>query len=206
MRNSLFLAFGSATIVTLFTSIISYLIVRGKGVGRRILDFISMIPVAIPATAFAIALLWAWLRAPIPIYGTLWILLFAYMTLFSAYGVKSISAGLRQIDPELEECSQLCGVSRLGTLRKIIMPLLKPAMLSTWIIVFIYSLRELSASILLYSYGTETISVVLVEMYEMGTFCLAAALGLIQILITVAAIFAFQKILGVHISDMLGAG
>ena len=202
IRNSILLASSSATICVFLTLFVSFIVNRTKFFGRRILDYVAMLPATIPGTAFAIALLFVWIRAPIPIYGTVFILLISYITIYLPFGVRASSSALRQLHPELEESSRLCGAAWLRTLQKITLPLIKPGLISGWILLFVCIMREMSASILLYSTNCETMSVVLYELWYEGTYGWSAALGVIQALIVFFVLLFALKILRVDISGI----
>ena len=108
-----------------------------------------MFPQAVPRLVFAFGMMWAWLVFPLPIYGTFWVLLIAYLTVFLPLGVRTISGVIMQLDKSLDECGQVCGASWGYRLRSITIPLLKPGLLAAWLLIFVSSVRELGASILL---------------------------------------------------------
>src|SRR5947207_15741088 len=105
-----------------------------------------MFPQAIPRLLFAFGIMWAWLVAPIPIYGTLWLLLIAYLTVFLPLGIRTISGVMLQIDKSLEECAQMCGASWGYRIRTVTVPLLLPGLIAAWLLLFVASVRELGAS------------------------------------------------------------
>ncbi len=126
-----------------------------------------------------------YLRVPIPIYGTLWILLIAYVTSEMAYGIRFASAPMHQVGDELEESAQTSGASWWQTFRRVLLPLLLPALLAGWLYVFVASARELSSSILLYSPGNEVVSIRIWELYQQGYLTQLAALGVMMVVVLV---------------------
>ncbi|MBX6320167.1 iron ABC transporter permease, partial [Pigmentiphaga sp.] len=126
------------------------------------------------------------------IYGTLWIMLVVYVTRFMPYGMRYNSTSMLQIHKELEESAQMSGADWFTTFRRILLPLLKPGLLAGWIYVFIVSIRELSASILLYSPGNEVVSIVIWELWENGQFVELSALGVVFILALLALVMLAQ--------------
>ena len=108
-----------------------------------------MFPQAVPRLVFGLALLWAWLNIPIPIYGTLWLLALAYFTVLMPLGVRTLAGVVLQIDKSLEECARVCGASWGYQLRTVTMPLLRPGIVAAWLLLFIASVRELGVSIFL---------------------------------------------------------
>jgi iron(III) transport system permease protein len=181
--NSLFLAVVGATICIIFCALVSFLSLRTRLPGRKLLDYLSMLPMAFPGIVLAVGLLQAWISPPLVLYGTIWILFIAYITRYFPYGVRSTSATLLQIHPELEESSLISGASWFQTFRRVTLPLLKPGLVAGWILLFVSFTRELSASVLLYSPGKEVISVAIYDMWEQGDFQPLSALAFIQIAI-----------------------
>jgi iron(III) transport system permease protein len=155
-----------------------------------------MVPVAVPAVVFSVGLLWAWTSIPvIPIYGTLWILLICYLTIFLPYGIRAISATLVQIDKSLEECASVMGASWGRVLRTITFPLLAPGLWAGWAILFISVTKELTASALLYNSKTVVLSVAVFDLWAHSSFTNVAALSLIQAAVIFAALF-LSRLLG----------
>ena len=139
-----------------------------------------MFPQAVPRLVFAFGMMWAWLVFPMPIYGTFWLLLIAYLTVFLPLGVRTISGVMLQIDKSLEECAQMCGASWGYRMRTITMPLLRPGLLAAWLLLFIASVRELGASILLMGPHSKVITPSIVESWFATSSELTAAMALIQ--------------------------
>ena len=188
LLNSLLLAFFGATLATVLTVIIGYMISKGDLWLRSSLDFVSSIPLAMPGPVLAIALLWAYLHPPFVLYGTLWILLVAYVTHFLPYGVRTTTGSFRQISVELERSASVCGASRLAVFRDILLPLIRPGMLAGWMLMFVSMIRELSSSIFLFVPGTETAAVTLLEMWQEARFANVAVLSLTLITISVLVV------------------
>lgn len=184
--NSLFLAVVGATVCIIFCAVVSFLSLRTRLPGRKALDYLSMLPMAFPGIVLAVGLLQAWINPPLVLYGTIWILFIAYITRYFPYGVRSTSATLLQIHPELEESSLISGASWFQTFRRVTLPLLKPGLVAGWILLFVSFTRELSASVLLYSPGREVLSVAIYDMWEQGDFQPLSALAFIQIAIALA--------------------
>ena len=195
--NSLFIASVGATVTILFCAFIAVLSQRIRLPGSRLLDVLTMIPMGFPGIVLAVGLLHAWIMPPIVLYGTIWILFVAYMTRYLPVGVRSVSATLRQIHPELEESSLACGANWFTTFRRITLPLLKPGIAAGWALLFVAFTRELSASILLYSPRLEVLSVVIYDMYGEGNFRLLSALTMLQIVIAVAVLAVAKWLAGI---------
>jgi iron(III) transport system permease protein len=192
--NSLVLGIGGATLTILFSLVISYTILRTRMRARHILDYLASLPAGVPAVVFAVALLWGYISLPIPVYGTIWMLLIAYISHYIPFGVRATSSGLMQISAELEESSRVHGESWLATMRKIVVPLLKPAMTVGWILLFVEFIRSLSLSILLYSNDSVVMPVVIYELYETGAYPALAAFSVFQTVLIFVAIYVAKKI------------
>jgi iron(III) transport system permease protein len=149
-------------------------------------------------------MMWAWVVFPIPIYGTIWLLLIAYLTVFLPLGVRTISGVMLQIDKSLEECAQMCGASWAFRTRTVTIPLLWPGLVAAWLLLFIASIRELGASILLMGAHSKVITPAIVESYFGTASELTATLALIQTLVIAAAMIvlvAFTRRVGAHPID-----
>ncbi|MBI4488785.1 MAG: iron ABC transporter permease [Deltaproteobacteria bacterium] len=191
-RNSVLLAASSATVVMLLTSVIAWITVRTTIPGKWLLDALTFIPIAIPGVIMGVSMIFVYLTLPIPIYGTLWILLVAYITLYMPYGIRVSSATMVQIHKELEEASTASGASWAQTFFRIVIPLLLPGFLSGWIYVAIISLRELSASIFLVGQGTEVLSTVVFALWDAGNITAVAALGVLMTLFLIVLALIVQ--------------
>ena len=175
------LAIGSATIVMLVSAVISWIVVRTKMPGRWMLDNLASLPLVFPGLVLGLAIMICYLYLDIGVYGTLWIMLIAYVTRFLPYGMRYNSASMLQIHKELEESAAMSGASWGMTFRRVVLPLLKPGLLAGWIYVMIVSIRELSSSILLYSPGTEVVSIMIWELWQNGQYVELSALGVMLI-------------------------
>lgn len=183
--NSFVLGISSSTITMLLTAVIAWIIVRTSWRGKGVLDFLAFSPIAMPGLVLGIAILWLYLVLPLPVYGTLWILLIAYVTKYLPYGMRACSSSMLQIKKELEEASETSGASWNHTFRRVVLPLLAPGFVAGWIYVITHSFRELSTSIMLYRSGTEVISIVLFELWDGGQYPALSALGMVLIAILV---------------------
>lgn len=192
LQNSLILAVGGATLGVGLCTVLSYTIYRTRVAGRAALDFVVMLPIAVPAIVMAMGFLLVWVHTPF--YGTLLILLVAYITRYMPIAQRNIAAALLAVSPELEESARLSGASWLRTMLYVVIPLLKPGIAAAWLLLFIIFVRELGVSVLLYAEGTEVMSVVLYRMsHEPVTI---AAFAMVQTVILLAATVAFQRISG----------
>jgi iron(III) transport system permease protein len=188
--NSLLLAVGTATTIMLLTAVICWVVVKTRIRGRRLLDQIASLPLVFPGLVLGLAIMIFYLNFDIGIYGTLWIMFVAYVTRFLPYGLRYNTASMLQIHKELEESAAMSGASWGAVFRRIVLPLLKPGLLAGWIYIAIVSVRELAASILLYSPGTEVVSILIWELWENGQYVELSALGVMLIV----ALFALVQL------------
>src|SRR5436309_1916674 len=176
------------TLAVLLGSLVSWLELRTALRGRKLLDYVSLIPLGLPGIVVAVALIQFWLRVPLPIYGTLLIILLAYTGRYVPLGVRSANAAFRQIDPSLEETARVTGAGWLRTFRSVTLPLARPGLFAGWLLVFVPALQELSASVLLFSSGSITLAVAVYNLYETGALGPVAALAIVTMLIITGAI------------------
>ena len=182
VRNSVVLAVGSAGAVMLLSAVISWIVVRTRVRGRWLLDNIASLPLVFPGLVLGLAIMVCYLTVDIGIYGTLWIMFIAYVTRFLPYGMRYNSTSMLQIHKELEESAAMSGASWSMTFRRIVLPLLQPGLLAGFIYVMIVSIRELASSILLYSPGTEVVSLMIWELWQNGQYVELSALGVMLII------------------------
>jgi iron(III) transport system permease protein len=180
MTNSLVLGFLTGTIGVMLTGLIAWIIQRSRLPGRGVLEYLVMLPQAVPRLVFAFGMMWAWLVLPVPIYGTFWVLLIAYLTVFLPLGVRTISGVIMQLDRSLDECGEVCGASWGYRLRTIVVPLLRPGLVAAWLLIFVASVRELGASILLMGPTSKVLTPAIVESWFSSSSELTAAMALIQ--------------------------
>jgi iron(III) transport system permease protein len=168
--NSLLLGIGAGVIATVIGALIAWCVLRGRRLrfAIAILDQLATAPIAIPAVIFGVGLLWLYLVLPLPIYGTLWILLIAYVTLHLPYATRICISGLSQLDRELEEAGQVAGAGWWVVFRRIVLVLIGPSILTSVVYVALRSFREYAASIFLVSPGTEVFSVLVLALWEGG--------------------------------------
>jgi iron(III) transport system permease protein len=194
LKNTLFLVLLAPTVTMLICSVLSWVIVKSRGRGRKVLDFLTFIPHAIPGIVTGVALMWVYIFLPLPIYGTIWILLIAYVTGRIAFGTRVMNAAMTQLHKELEEASYASGGSWFGTFRKITLPLLLPALVNGWIFSAIVVAKAMGSVIMLYSHDSIVLSVLVWELWSNGDVAATAALGVLLICGLMAATFAARKL------------
>jgi iron(III) transport system permease protein len=179
--NSVVLAFASAATVMLMSAVIAWVVLRTKVPGRWMLDNLASLPLVFPGLVLGLAIMVCYLYVDIGVYGTLWIMFIAYITRFLPYGMRFNSTSMLQIHKELEESAAMSGAPWSMTFRRVVLPLLKPGLLAGFIYVMIVSIRELSSSILLYSPGSEVVSIMIWELWQNGQYVELSALGVMLI-------------------------
>ncbi len=194
IKNSILLGLGSASVVMLLTTFASWILVRTKLRGRWLLDLLTTLPLLFPGIVMGLAIMRFYLIVPIPIYGTLWILLVAFITRYIPYGIRYTHSGLLQLHRELEEAAYTSGASWSNAMRRITLPLLTPSFLGGWVFVFLLSAKELSMSILLASPQTPVVSVAIFELWENGQVGELAAFGVIWTVILVSVAITYYLI------------
>jgi len=200
--NTLELGVLTACIGAVLAALLAYITTRKLIVGHQVLAFLTLAPVVIPGIVLAVALFIAYTRPPFLLYGTLWILFIAYLTKEMPVGYAQSDATFRGIHPELEEAGRILGAGRLRVLREITAPLAKSGIIATWCFIFIGVIRELSASIILFTPNTKVMSVVIFDLKEEGQFGAIAVLGLFMLVMTFAVVVLMQTLLG---RDVMGA-
>jgi iron(III) transport system permease protein len=175
---------------------IAYVVNRKLVPFSNVLAFLCMAPFVIPGVVLAIGFYAAYASPPLALYGTATILILGFTTRFLPIAYTSSAAGLRSINPEMEEAVRILGGSRFMAIRRVLIPLLKKSLAGAWILVFIPATRELSSAIFLVGPNTRVISVMLFDLSEEGNFEVLAALGVILLVATVAIAAIGTRIIG----------
>ena len=204
--NTIVLALSTATLGTLLALVIAYLTARRAIPGSKVLEFLATAPVAIPGIVLGVGLFLAYAQPPLALYGTLWILLLAFLTIELPAAFQQLRSSFRAVHPELEEASRILGAGRLKTLARITAPLLKSGVVAAWCFVFIGVVRELSAAIMLFTSDTKVLSVVIYDLNESGDLGAIAVLGTAMLLITFAVVGFANWISGVGSGVRLRGG
>ncbi len=196
IRNSFALAAAAALIAGLLGLLIAYIDLRTRLRWRRALDYLAILPLGLPGTVMAVGVLQAFIRPPFRLYGTILILLVAYVARFVPLAVRSAHATLRQIDPALEEAARISGASWIAAMHHILVPLARTGLVTAFLLVFIPALTELSATILLYTGGTETISVAIFRLNDLGQLEVVAALSVFTIAMILLVSLLLRRLAG----------
>lgn len=184
ITNTFLVVLITSVVAAVFSTIISWLIVHTRGFGRWALDLLAYLPIAIPHVMLGLALIYVYLTIQfLPVYGTVWILIIAYVTTYLAFGTRTTNAAMFQLHKELEEAAHISGASRLQTLRTIVMPIIRPATLNVFVWVAAHSMRELSAAMMLRSSKSMVMSSLIWEFWsEDAELSKASLLGVMLIL------------------------
>ena len=191
--NTLELGVATASIGAVLVALLSYVTNRRLVVGHQLVAFLALAPIVIPGVVLAVALFIAYTRPPFVLYGTLAILFVAYLTKEMPVGYAQSDATFRSIPPELEDAGRILGAGRLRILRDVTAPLARSGIIAAWCFIFIGVIRELSASIILFTPATKVMSVVIFDLKEEGQFGAIAVLGIVMLLLTFATVALVQR-------------
>lgn len=193
--NSTMVATASATVVALLTFIAAWLVVRRQEAIRWLIDLIVSLPLVFPGIVLGIAILIQFLNLRwIPIYGTLWILVFAFLVRYMPYGMRFCYAGILSIHRELEESARVSGAGTLKVLWAIVLPLTMPAVVAVWLYVFLHTIRDLSIAILLSGPQNQVVSVVILDLWDNGEVPELAALSVLLALVVTILGIVFMRL------------
>ena len=196
MKNSIILSTLTATVAMVLTSLVAWIVYKSRLPGSWILDFLAFVPITIPGIVMGMALILLYVAFPIPIYGTIWVLLIAYVTRFIPYGMRAASGSILQIHSELEEAAAASGASWWESFKRVTLPLLRPGLAAGWIYICIVSFREFSTSVLLATGDSRVLSILLFTMFEQGQVTVVAAIGVLMIATLLSIVAIFYKLTG----------
>jgi iron(III) transport system permease protein len=194
VMNSLTVSVSSASVAIFITFIAAWLIVRASIKSRWLLDQMAMLPLVFPGIVMGIAILKMYLMIPLPVYGTIWILVLAFIARYLPYGIRFSHSALLSVHKELEEGALVSGASWFQMVRQVVIPLIMPALLAGWIYIFLITFRELSIALLLYSPGSQVVAVKIWELWDNGHVGELAAFSLIIAMGTVVVGSIFLRL------------
>jgi iron(III) transport system permease protein len=197
--NTVFLAALAGIFCVLMGFFISISELRSPNAATELLAFLSILPVAVPGLVYGLGLVWTWLKTPL--YGSIWILLIAYVAKFVPYGVAVSRTALLQMHPELEESARVHGAGPIRAVAEITMPILKPALMAILFFVMLMSIKELSASVMLYSQDSLVLSVMTWHYMDAGDYQFAAAIGIVQTLIMIGLVVMVRALFAVRLES-----
>ena len=183
--NTMLLGVLGASVTMVLGGIVAYITTRTTWRGRRLIDILAWLPWMMPGMVLGIGFLWGFATLPhaIPIYGTLWALLLAYVALGTPVAVRVTSGAFAQIARDIEECSRVHGANWWQTMGRILVALAWPAFAVGWVLIFFGIMRELSASILLYVPDTTVLSVVMLKLWNSGKPETVSVIGLVMLVL-----------------------
>ncbi len=196
LRNTFILGILTASCGTILALVISYVTTRKAVTGYRVLAFLATAPVAIPGIVLGVGLFFSYTRPPFQLYGTLWILLIAFVTLAMPAAYQQLQSAFRSVHPELEDASRILGATRLRALWQITAPLLRTSVIATWCFIFVGVIRELSAAIMLFTSQTKVLSVLIYDLNESGDLAAISVLGLLMLVITFSIVALANSLRG----------
>jgi iron(III) transport system permease protein len=177
IQNSLVIGVVTATIATLLCLAAAFLVVRSTVPGRQLLDHILSIPIVIPGTVLGLAFLVTYLRVPIAVYGTIWIFVLAYIAHYAPYAMRYLQPSLLQISKDIDDAGRVAGGKGSLVLRKILLPLVVPAVIGSWLYVFFHAFRDISIASMVYTAQTPVVATQLLDMWQDGSFGVLSAYG-----------------------------
>jgi iron(III) transport system permease protein len=193
IRNTLLLAVGGATLAIAISFALALLTTRTKIQGRGLVDYVLFLPFSLPSVVLAVGVLWGYISLPFGVYGTLWILLIGYLTKFLPYGLRSASTSLLQIHRELDEAARMAGASSRKVLQRVLVPLAAPGLIAGWSLLVVVFMREFSMSLLLWTSGSEVVTVLFYDYWTNGRFGQVSALGTLLVIASLSIVFIVRR-------------
>jgi iron(III) transport system permease protein len=197
LENNVIAGVAAATLAVVLSATIAWIAVRTDIRGRKLLDILAFSPIAIPGVVMGLALLWIYLTLPIPLYGTIWILIIGYATKYIPVSLRAAHAALLQVHKELEEAAAIACGSWLRNFFFIVLPLMAPGLLAGWLYILTLSLKVLSLPILLSHVGTEVLPVVIFSLFESGDYTKLCALG-VMLVVLIAILAGLSRLLSLR--------
>ncbi len=197
--NTVIACLVAATAVMLLTMISSWFVHRNPSRVGKIVDAVSFGPMVVPGIVLGLAVSFIFLRMPLPIYGSLWIIVIAFIINYLPYGMRYSNAALSQVSTELEESAAVSGARQGTVFRRILLPLVSNGVLAGWLFIVVIASRAVSSILILATPGHEVISVVMWQQIQSGQFVVLAALGTVM-----TAALSLVVIVGFRISRNFG--
>jgi iron(III) transport system permease protein len=199
IENTVVLGLLAPTVTVILGLLVATVVQRGRGRARAVIDYLATLPIAIPGLILALGMVWAYIRTPL--YGSLWILLIAFVASYIPHAARLLGNSMMQVDKSLEEASTVNGASMLRTISRISFPLSRPALFSSWILIFIFCSREINAVIILYSPSSTVLSVLNWSYTNDGSINEAAVVGILQTLLLLIGVFVARIVFRVKLSQ-----
>jgi len=190
LANTLTITLIAATVATVIGFAVAWVAARTRLPGRRALEYLILFPISVPSLAFAVGVAFLWVRVPLPVYGTMWIIVLGFLGRYTSYAHRSIAGSLVQIHPELEESARVAGYGWSRTLSRITLPLVWPSVVSGWLMLYSIFTTELSMVLPLYTADTRTVSILAFDTWSVGRFSQVAGLSLLQLVVGAGVMYA----------------
>jgi iron(III) transport system permease protein len=194
IRNTLLLAVGGATLAIALAFALALLTTRTKIPARGLVEYVLFLPFSLPSVVLAVGVLWGYINLPIGVYGTLWILLIGYLTKFLPYGLRAASTSLLQIQRELDEAARMSGASSRKVLQRVLVPLAAPGLMAGWSLLVVVFMREFSMSLMLWTSGSEVVTVLFYDYWTNGRFGQVSALGTLLVVASLSIVFVVRRV------------
>jgi iron(III) transport system permease protein len=194
LTNTLVVGVATCAIGIILYFAIAYVVNRTRLPGRGAMSFLSTLPVAIPGIIIGLGYLWSWITLPGGLYGTIWIIVLAYISQFAPQGVGAMKGSMMQIHPELEESSRISGAGPLATIRRVVVPLSRPGTSAAMILLIVLSTRELATALFLYTSQSSILAVTMFNFYQRGLINSMAILAIVQSLVMAALVLLSQLV------------
>jgi iron(III) transport system permease protein len=190
--NSLIISTVGATIAVAICMILALVVHRTRLPGRAGISVLAMVPVTVPGIVLGLGFLIALVTSPL--YGTLWIIMIAYIVHYLPTGLRNSESLVQSVSRELDESARMSGATWWKAMTRIVVPLVAPGMVSTWLLLFVTYIREVSSSMMLFTYGTETMSIALIRIMEYEPYGVSGAFGVLQTLLVLGCVAAIRQV------------
>jgi iron(III) transport system permease protein len=194
LSNTVWLAIITPTVTVIIGLAVAYIVIRQRGWIGAVIDYVATFPIAVPGIVFATGILWLYVRSPL--YATLALLIIALVGVYMPHATRFIGSGLSQIDPSLEEAAQMCGASKFRTIRTVTFPLIKPSVLSVWILLFIFASRDVNEAVIISGTNSRPLAVLAWSYVEDGKLNEVAVIGLILTALILVGVLGARYLLG----------
>ena len=189
--NSLVISTVGATIAVAICMVLALVVHRTRMPGREGISVLAMVPVTVPGIVLGLGFLIALVTTPL--YGTLWIIMIAYIVHYLPTGLRNSESLVQSVSRELDESARMSGATWWKAMIRIVVPLVAPGMVSTWLLLFVTYIREVSSSMMLFTYGTETMSIALIRIMEYEPYGVSGAFGVLQTLLVLGCVAAIRQ-------------
>jgi iron(III) transport system permease protein len=190
--NSIFISTIGATVAVAVCMLLALVIHRTRLPGRGGLAPLAMVPVTVPGIVLGLGFLIALISTPL--YGTLWIIMIAYIIHYLPTGLRNSESLVQSVSRELDESARMSGATWWRSMTRIVMPLVAPGMVSLWLLMFVTYIREVSSSMMLFTFGTETVSIALIQIMEYEPYGVSGAFGVLQTVLVLACVAFIRQV------------